>query len=269
MRLAWASDIHLNFIGSTQRRWFIDSIKNQADALIVSGDIGEGGDICELLNQIDTLFDKPTYFVLGNHDFYRESVKQTRLMVSKFARETKNLCYLNDNQVIELSPTVGLVGHDGFADGRYGDMDRSDVLLSDFSLIKELHCWKRDRLDKSALRKALEKLGDEAASHIAFTLQLAVKRYPNVFVVTHVPPFREAAWHEGHQSDDDFLPYFACKAVGDVMLKIANDNPECKITVLCGHTHSSGEINITPNLQVLTASGEYKFPRVHQIFEVS
>ena len=268
MRLAWASDIHLNFIGSVQRRWFLNSIKEKADALIISGDIGESNDICEMLNQIDTEFSKPTYFVLGNHDFYRGSIKQVRLMVSRLAYGTQNLFYLSNNPIIELTPTTALIGHDGFADGRFGNMDASDVMLNDFSLIEELHCWRRDKLDKPALRKVLEKFGDEAAAHIALALPPAVYKYPNVFVATHVPPFREATWHEGHQSDDNFLPYFACKAVGDVILKLANERPECKITVLCGHTHSSGEVNITENLRVLTASGEYKFPRIHQVFDV-
>lgn len=33
----------------------------------------------------------------------------------------------------------------------------------------------------------------------------------------HVPPFREASWHQGRISDDDWLPHFTCKAVGDVL----------------------------------------------------
>ena len=33
------------------------------------------------------------------------------------------------------------------------------------------------------------------------------------------PPFREAAWHDGKISSDDYLPYFACKVIGDVMKK--------------------------------------------------
>lgn len=267
MRLAWMSDIHLDFVSSVARRSFLDSVKEQADVLVICGDIGDGRNIFEMLNQIDTLFDKPTYFVLGNHDFYHSSIRQTRSLVEQFVASTQNLRYLSNFPSVELSPTTVLVGHDGWGDGRFGDLDGSDVILNDFSLIKELHCWRKNELNKPALRKVIAKLGDEAAQHLRRVLIPAIC-YPNVFVATHVPPFREAAWHEGHQSDNNFLPYFACKAVGDVLLDVATTHPECTITVLCGHTHSGGEVNITKNLRVITAPEEYGKPRIQHVFNI-
>ena len=50
----------------------------------------------------------------------------------------------------------------------------------------------------------------------------ALERFEHVLVLTHVPPFREACWHEGRISGDDYLPYFACKATGDVLLDEAS-----------------------------------------------
>jgi 3',5'-cyclic-AMP phosphodiesterase len=84
-------------------------------------------------------------------------------------------------------------------------------------------------------------LSDEAARHLKGVLASAVEKYPHVIVATHVPPFREAAWHQGLPSGDDFLPYFACKAMGDVLLAVAQSHPGCQILVLCGHTHAGGE----------------------------
>ncbi|MFA5766905.1 MAG: metallophosphoesterase [Candidatus Paceibacterota bacterium] len=273
MRLAWASDVHLNFLHNGSDIYtYIDSIRAQADALVITGDIDESTRICETLGFFDTLFDKPVYFVLGNHDFYYGSIKDVRRMVSRFAYSSRNLHYLSNTPTIELSKTTALLGHDGWADGRLGDLEGSDVILNDFSLIEELNCWKRDswqfKLDKVKLRLALEKFGDEAAKYLALVLYPAVNKYKHVIVATHIPPFREAAWHEGKPSDDNFLPYFACKAIGDVLLAVALENPKCQITVLCGHTHSGGEVDITPNLKVITAPSQYGKPLVHHIFTI-
>jgi len=41
MHLAWATDIHLNFLSRRGRQRFLESINGQADALVVTGDIAE------------------------------------------------------------------------------------------------------------------------------------------------------------------------------------------------------------------------------------
>ena len=172
--------------------------------------------------------------------------------------ETKNLVYLNLAGVVELTPNTALVGHDGWADGRLGDFEGSDVILNDFLLIDELRCWRDSHtLDKPALRRVLELLGDEAAGYLRSVLAPAAEKYPQVIVATHVPPFREAAWHQGRPSSDDFLPFFACKAVGDVLLELAQSHPGCQILVLCGHTHGGGEVQVLENLRVVTGPAEY------------
>ena len=268
MRLAWVSDIHLDHATSRIRRLFLESIRERADALVVSGDIGQHHDVCELLGNIDVQFGKPTYFVLGNHDCYRGSITATRRMVSRFAYGSNNLVYLSNTPSLGLTDNTAIVGHDGWGDSRIGDFAGSDVILNDFTLIEELNCWKRDKLDKPRLRKELKRLGDEAAEHLKLVLPVTAGQFPNLFVVTHVPPFKEATWHEGHISGDDFLPYFCCKAVGDVIREVAKSYPKCKITVLCGHTHSGGEVNILENLRVLTAPARYEEPQIQQVFNV-
>ncbi len=50
MRLAWLTDIHLNFVDDIQRRGqFLESVKEQSDAVTVSGDIGESHDVVKYL----------------------------------------------------------------------------------------------------------------------------------------------------------------------------------------------------------------------------
>ena len=49
MKLAWATDIHLNFLTTLARRRFLESVKEQADALVVTGDIAESNSLGETL----------------------------------------------------------------------------------------------------------------------------------------------------------------------------------------------------------------------------
>jgi len=270
MQLAWLTDIHLNFLDDGPRRRFLESVKGQADAVAISGDIGESHDIAKYLREMDQIIQKPVYFVLGNHDFYRGSVTKTRLEVAGVAQQSKHLTYLTATGVKELTPATAIVGHDGWADGRLGDYEGSEVILNDHLLISELSQWCDEDyvLDKVGLIETLTTLADEAARHLETVLEEAASTYRNIIAVTHVPPFREAAWHQGRVSAEDFLPYFACKAVGDVLKQVMQAHPESKLLVLCGHTHGGGELQVLDNLNVLTGEARYRHPEIRRVLEV-
>ena len=269
MQLAWLTDIHLNFVDDSQRRLFLESVRDRADAVAISGDIGESHDVGQFLTEMDEVIRKPVYFVLGNHDFYNGSIAKTRLEVAEIARRSKLLEYLSAGSVIELTPHTAIVGHDGWADGRFGDYWNSDVILNDYVLIEELSRWFVDNsLDKENLIEDLYALADEAARHFEKVLLDAAGRYRNVIAVTHVPPFREAAWHEGKWSDDNFLPHFSCKAVGDVLKRVMQAQPQSNLLVLCGHTHGGGRLQVLDNLQVLIGEAIYEKPAIQQVLEI-
>ena len=269
MRLAWLTDIHLNFVKRDQQQQFLEKVRKSADAVAVSGDIAESHDIAEKLSDVEEVIQKPIYFVLGNHDFYRDSVAKTRKRITQLASEAKHLRYLTAMEVVELTPHTAIIGHDGWADGRFGDYQGTEVILNDHLLIAELVPWyKYFRLDKIGLSTTLAALADEAAQHFERVLGEAVKKYANIIAVTHVPPFREAAWYQGKISNDDFLPYFACKVVGDVFQRVMQANPQANLLVLCGHTHGGGEVQVLPNLKVLTGAAEYGQPVIDRVLEV-
>jgi 3',5'-cyclic-AMP phosphodiesterase len=269
MRLAWLTDIHLNFVDDSPRRHFLEEVRESADAVVISGDIAESHEIARFLLEIEEVIQEPIYFVLGNHDFYRDSVAKTRQRVAELAAESKFLRYLTAMDVVELSPQTAIIGHDGWADGRFGDYQGTKEILNDHLLIAELAQWfKNYEIDKIGLSKTLTALADEAAQHFERALGEAVAKCPNIIAVTHVPPFREAAWYQGKISNDDFLPYFACKVVGDVFKRVMQANPQTNLLVLCGHTHGGGEVHILPNLQVLTGAAEYGKPAIERVLEV-
>ncbi len=269
-RIAWLTDVHLNFLDDRGRRQFTDSLASQSpDAVLLSGDIAESPSVVPCLREMAEAVCRPIYFVLGNHDFYRGSIRETKAEVNRLAAASEWLVYLSASEAVELTPTTALVGHDGWGDALLGDYDNSNVMLSDFFLIEELKKWSRGLmdLDRSGLRSELSVLGSQAARHFAEQLPKALERYPRVVAVTHVPPFREAAWFEGEYSDDAWLPFFACKAVGDCLLEVMRARPDRQLLVLCGHTHGSGQTQILDNLRVLTGGAEYGQPTIQQILE--
>jgi Icc-related predicted phosphoesterase len=129
-------------------------------------------------------------------------------------------------------------------------------------VIKELSgLSNRARLEK------IQALGDDAAQHIKRILPEALSSFQHIVVVTHVPPFQESAWWMGKPSAPDWLPFFSCKAVGDVLKESMLNYPTRQMAVLCGHTHGSGRVQILPNLTILSGSARYGHPRIQKVFD--
>lgn len=264
-RIAWLTDIHLNFLSDRQVTDFLASVSaTHPDAVLIGGDIAEAPDVCDYLDHIHDAILAPIYFVLGNHDYYRGSIAEVRHRVLQLCAQRPRLHYLSCSDVFELTPHVGLVGHDGWADGRAGDYPRSLVSMQDYHLIAEL-----SGLGKQARWDVLKTLGDEAARHIRRVLPLAFQKYNDAVLLTHVPPLREACWHEGQISDDQWAPHFTCLATGQAILEIVTARPDKRLTVLCGHTHGQGEVQPLANLQIITGGAEYGHPAISRVLELA
>jgi 3',5'-cyclic-AMP phosphodiesterase len=265
-RLAWLTDTHLNFLEPPAVEAFLTSLaETQADAFLIGGDIGEASDLAFHLNALENRLQRPVYFVLGNHDFYGGSIAGVRETVRILCSAVSDLHWLSDEGIVSLTDETCLIGHDGWGDGRLGDYHGSDVMLNDWGLIQEFGGFYED-LEERLVK--LHALGDEAAAHFRTFLPDALRRFRHFVVLTHVPPFREACGHEGKISDDNWLPHFTCKAVGDALLEAMTTAPKHSMMVLCGHTHSVGEAQVLPNLRVLTGGATYGHPVIQRVLEV-
>jgi Icc protein len=257
MKLAWATDVHLNFLEPPVVRIWCSTVTAWApDALLLGGDIAEAESLEPMLRIIEERFARPVYFVLGNHDYYKGSIAAVQARVRAMCASSTWLRWLDDcPEPIALTERTGLVGHGGWGDARHGDFLGSKVRLNDYVLIEDLA-----GVEREALRVKLNLLGDAGAAHLRRVLPVALARFEHVVVLTHVPPFREACWHENCLSDDAWAPHFTCKAVGDALLEVAAAHPHRSIAVLCGHTHGAGECWPLPNLVVRTGGAEYEQP---------
>jgi Icc protein len=264
MRIAWATDIHLNFLDPAELAQFCRQLAaTEADAFVVTGDIAESDDVVAMLRLLEESVARPLYFVLGNHDFYLGSIAEVRREVAALCARSRWLRWLNVAGVVSLGARTALVGHDGWADGRAGSWATSTVRLNDYLLIHEL-----SGLERKRCLEQMQALAAEGALHLRRVLPEALDGHEHVLVGTHVPPFAEACWHEGQLSDGDWLPHFTSLAAGEAILEAARAHPARRITVLCGHTHGSGVARPLANLEVRTGGAEYGAPAVQEILEV-
>ncbi len=262
-RIAWLTDPHLSYVPPQASSEFLESLNGlPVDAIFLGGDISEASRLLLDLSELSARVHKPVYFVLGSHDYYRSSIASVRFQTAQLCARMPNLTWLNQAGVVELTTQTALVGHDGWGDGLQGSVEEA-VPMNDELQIEELTSF-----DRHTLFAKLNELGREAANHLHRSLSAAVENYPNICLLTHVPPFREACWFEGAIASDGILARAVCAAAGAVIEQVMKGHPERQLTVLCGHTHSPGFAQVLPNVQVWTGAAQYGQPRVQRLFWV-
>lgn len=264
LRLAWLTDIHLDHAGrSGLEQLHLELEAARPEAILLGGDIATADTLEQQLRGFAGRVGVPVYFVLGNHDCYGGSIAAARDLARRVTAEPGNLHWLGATGEIALTRRTTLIGHDGWGDGGFGNAESTPVVLNDFLLIDELR-----QPSRGALLEVLRRLGTQAGEYLGATATRAAAASDQVIVLTHVPPFREAAWHEGAESGPDWLPFFACRAAGEALLAVARRHPAVQFDVLCGHTHSGGVCRPLGNLGVTTGAAVYGSPKVQRIIEV-
>lgn len=266
MNLIWLTDIHLNFLSLEQRVDFYQKIiAVSGDKILISGDIAEAPSVSEILKEMVDIIQKPIYFVLGNHDYYRGQVGSLRQEICDLTKNEPLLHWLPASGIYDLENQTILLGEDCWADGRYGDYTNSPVILNDRRMIIDL--FQSNMLGKYTLLEKMQQLADQDAQSLQIKLLAAIKSHSpkKVIILIHVPPFKEACMHEGKISNDDFLPFFSSKITGDVLTKIAQQNKEIEFLVLCGHTHSKAYWQPYKNLIIKAGAAEYYKPDIQEV----
>lgn len=264
-RIIWSTDLHFDSSDRTQYRMYFDLvIAHEPDLVLIGGDISNGSSSLAHLANLANVVEKPICFVLGNHDYYYESISKMRKAAKELTQEIPSLHYLTYKGIIPLSDQTALIGHDGWSDAKAGDFFNSEILLNDYFLIEELK-----RLNQEERYKKLNELGEEAAEYLKKNLLLALKRYDSIVMLTHVPPFEEACLHEGVFADHNWTPHFVGKSTGDAIEIVMKENPSKQLLVLCGHTHWGQDIQILPNLRVVVGHCDLGLPNVQGVILVN
>lgn len=293
--LIWLSDIHLDHLkyNPDARFEFYEEIKQvNCKRIIITGDIANGsptdeGDphfwhyLLEMNKYLNNKNSKDLFyidFVLGNHDFWGNSIANIRHINA--SRLPFNIVWSSHCGILPwvgwvVNTKANIVGFDGWYDCRYGVVNSTAGLsMNDWRYIEEFDTtpdspngelaikFTKDMCPVDALQAFADKeVANFTAKLIEFENKLVVPTN-NYIILTHVPPFPENAKHDGRISRETKLPFYASKVSGDMLLQLADNNPDKNYFVFCGHSHAFAYHSPRENLQVWTAAAEYKFPRI-------
>lgn len=274
MRLLWITDPHLDHlrvVGAAGAFGEALRCEEQFDAVVVTGDIATADTLKGLLSEFAAPLMEEVYFILGNHDFYHGSIAGVRRTAASLHR-LPELCWLDRAGVCVLNDQTALVGCGGWADAACG-IPESRLIMIDWKQIKDFRDLGVTNYEimvgvRKPFIEKTQRLAKAAVRKVRPVLDEALKLRQDVIFATHYPPFREAAWHEGKMSEDNWAPWFTSIVMGKMLEEVAKLHPENRITVLCGHTHGEGFYQHSDNLAVFTGAARYGFPDVNEVFEL-
>jgi len=271
MRLAWATDIHLDMAGDVLeklKKLSFDS--TDCDSLLLSGDISVASTIVPHLSMIEEVIQKPIYFVLGNHDYYGSNIGVVRRNVINHCNSSEYLRYMSSVPFIKLDEGKYLIGHDGWYDTQNGNPYNDSILMNDWIKISDFNVALRSSFGGRTLNKKVivglsKQLAQQAVNHVANSIKAVVKYSQHIIVMTHVPPFKEsfnASEKYSMLPSSDILPWYTSRVMGDMLINAAKAYPHIQFTVLSGHTHSHYDDDLLNNLNVKVGKAIYGNPQV-------
>ena len=222
MKALILSDLHQYSIFMFER--FFNKLPNKElyDIVIIAGDTTNGNN--DLLKYIIDKFEKPTYFVLGNHCYYHRSINE---VVQYCLENNLNLLYgCNEFKIKHNDKEYTLIGGTGWSSYTLYEektkeyyKEHSQYLVNDFKLI-----YTDD--NKTILPDHYETLHNSE-----WNFYSQYKNKDNVILITHFPmskiclnPFYEKDIYK------DLNPYF-----------INNKNTSGFKLIISGHVHNCVE----------------------------
>jgi Icc-related predicted phosphoesterase len=278
VKIAWATDIHLDFLQREGGRALVQFAfaeplaSANVDAVIISGDISLSGMLEDHLRIIDETVKCPVYFVLGNHDFYGSNFGSVRALVDGVCKASKNLRYLTSEEDITIAPGLSIVGADGWYDAYYGRPFSAGLVMSDWLQIEDFSVHLHPivggaNIDPHGIVGVAREASFNSAESVLERARSAALKSKNVVIVTHVPPFPEVHAQGGKGNNDASIPWYTSKLMGDAILRVAEEHPNVNFTVFCGHTHHKARVRNGKNIECFVGGSEYGEPS-YSIVEV-
>lgn len=272
LTLVWASDIHFPLATLTAAELWARAVSlSGADMLVLTGDVSNCRRIYRDLDWISRVAARPacmeTRFILGNHDLldakHQETcpIENTRdaLRYNLASRSgPDDLIYLHDIEPtdrkceIPHQPGFVMLGVDGWWDGR---AEYAKPPASEVARLNRLKYARRADLDTWKLRERLNRIlnapGGPSCRGTAVT---------DIVILTHVPPYPEAALHNGKPTGPTMIGRYSNVGLGTMLSEIAAANQKILFTVLCGHTHDDAYLRVAPNLHVFVQGAVHGAP---------
>ncbi len=257
MKIQWASDWHLDFVEEPVET--LHKLPFDCDLFVFCGDLANGDKLFHCMDAV--LYGVPCKFafVHGNHEFYKMFYRTTLdYLRKKAANNPKYLLFLEKGVIEPLSEKAALCGISGWYDMRAGERVDTKRDIMDVMMISDFFD-REERIENMAISRHM---ADRAAAEAKETLLEAIKTYDEILFVTHYPPYSETAFHLDGLSPSNSMPYFCSVAMGQAIDEVFLKNPDKKITVLCGHTHTGGFFRRSPNIEVHVAHSVLHRPEI-------
>jgi Icc-related predicted phosphoesterase len=235
MRIAATADLHFALQSATVLRDQLDKVRNDADLLIIAGDLTNYGRPAEMEPLLNTMvrLRVPIVAVLGNHDYESEqSAELIRMMTAEGIKVLDGSAYERDG--VGFAGTKGFVG--GFGRGALTAFGEPEI--------------------KAFVRASV----DEA---LKLERAMAQLRTTKRVVVLHYAPI--AATIEGEAPE--ISPFLGSSRLAEVIDRHGAD------LVVHGHAHN-GKLNghTTPGIPVhnvaITLLQSQKPPAAYRVFDV-
>lgn len=258
MRYTWIVDPHLDHLDEVELDAFCSTVAGETHddgVTFVTGDISTAGRLDDHVGWLAVACRGRLLYVLGNHDRWGGSVSGTGKLLAACSSPTSKDVFMDAVPHVVLPDGTYVVGDSGWYDGRNGQQGAPMLIMRDWFLVNEYVA-----ADPRATSQAI---ADTCARTLERKLNDACRLgAERVIVITHVPPYPEAARYMGKPSDGVGLPWFTSRATGDALDRVAAANPRASFEVLCGHTHEHVHYRRARNLNVRTGAASYGAPSI-------
>lgn len=253
-KFLWYTDTHLDKVTPWKKFNFIKYLQfENPKGIILTGDISNGRNTCDDLSRIAEAVPCPIYFVLGNHDYHWSSIEKTHDNIRELCKKYSNLIWMTEAGVVHITDEVAFIGTEGWYDAEEGKPEYLKVTF-DWFLVENF----RKLPDMQARIKAWRKMAKDSGDQIEDLLEKAIEqKYKNVYVLTHVPPWKEATRDVGTLMEKFWLPYNTNLHLGRSIEKVMAEHKKKHVTVLAGHTHTDCWIHVSRNIECKVNKAKY------------
>jgi len=202
MKIAYGSDLHLEFDPLLPRNPLPIKNTENADVLILAGDVMLAAGLTSIpemfFSNISQEFPIVLY-VMGNHEHYHGNFNTTKEILVNFLSRYSNIM-LVDNECVVLEDTAF------FGGTLWTDLKKRDpfIMYHVVNCMNDFHCIKQGKGKFTALQTVIEH--DNTLD--ALKTALAETKASKMVVVTHHAPSSKSS-HERFAGDDTNYAYFS------------------------------------------------------------
>lgn len=246
----WLTDTHAKAWSKWQ---LLNAILDENPrGVFLTGDIAEGVFLEGVLDLLGRKAGRPIYYVLGNHDLWGSSFKNTHDMVRRLGKKHKNLIWMTEAGIVPINDEVCLIGTDGWYDARIGNPNYICYTF-DWWMTKEF----RQLPNMNARIEAMRAIADESAKVMSERLEEALTTYKSVYLLTHMPCFEAAHRSNNPVIEAFWMPYNINYALGQALERVMEQHKKRQLTVLSGHSHNPVSIHVARNVECRVGKASY------------